>query len=188
MLEPDEDLSATRAKLDVLQARHSVRVKLLDLSLSTLAWPSKLVEAEAQLASAVEELCKRNQVHGKHLTLDEILDPTQERQIGKTEFNFPGGDEEIVQMVQSETLKTAMEIVDDDADNDNDGNSDEPEMLPQDFIKLCKQLEQACISHADVLEVDIFGLQKQLRLLWGHSHCLMHENEKQTTLDTFFKR
>ena len=47
----------------------------------------------------VDELQRRGHIQGTALTLDEMLNPIEEDCVGETGFEFPGGDQDILNRV-----------------------------------------------------------------------------------------
>ena len=64
--------------------------------------PDECSEVEGELMGLVAELKARRCIFGKPCTLDELLDPEEEREIGENLYAFEGGDTEIIEMVQAE--------------------------------------------------------------------------------------
>jgi len=57
-------------------------------------------KVERELLDSVAQLKDRKRIFGEPCTLDELLDPEEERKIGKNLYSFAGGDSEVVGMVQ----------------------------------------------------------------------------------------
>ena len=116
-------------------------------------------------------------VNESALTLDGLLDPEEEREIGKSLYSFEGGDAEIVGMVQQEIGLRRGDIEEIDSD-------DEPEVVPpplKEVIKMCRILEEYSMV---VCTKGAFKFLKALREYRGHLQEMSREREKQTTLDT----
>jgi hypothetical protein len=164
-------------------------------TLSRYACTSQLERAEKDLLDAVQKLRERKRVHGEPLSLDEMLDPVDERQIGKSEFDFPGGDDKIVSVATAAAAAGSHFLsvdvkMDDDIDDDEDDKPDEagPAALsPCDIVEMCKRLEKACIEHADARGIDALQLQQSLCRFRGHAQRLICSMQKQSTLDSFFQ-
>jgi hypothetical protein len=59
----------------------------------------QLSDAEHDLQKAVHELKRRNRIMGTPLTLEDMLNPIEEKEIGVSSYKFEGGDNEIVDRV-----------------------------------------------------------------------------------------
>ncbi|KAI6109416.1 hypothetical protein EDD16DRAFT_1522441 [Pisolithus croceorrhizus] len=80
-------------------------------------------------------------------TLDEILDPKEEQEIGESQYQFEGGDAEIVAMVQHELAVKQGEIVEIQSDDEDEEILVTPSTT--DLIQMCKTLEVACVAAGD---------------------------------------
>jgi len=54
---------------------------------------------ENDLMECVTKLGDRKRICGTRLTLEDLLNPVEEREIGESEFRFPSGDAEIIAQV-----------------------------------------------------------------------------------------
>ena len=140
--------------------------------------PDEHNEVEEELPDLVAQLKARKRITGQPFTLEELLDPTEEREIGECLNIVDGGDMEIVSMVQAEA-RGDIEEIDSDSDDDN------PEVVPatlKEMIAACRMLEEngllVCTNALDVVEA--------VRRFRGHLQKMSREGEKQTTLDMFF--
>ncbi len=100
--------------------------------------PDERNEVERELLDLVTQLKDQRRIFGKPCTLDELLDPEEEREIGDSLYSFEGGDAEIVGMVQQEISLGRGEIEEIDSDDD-------PEVAPlplKEVIKMCRILEE----------------------------------------------
>jgi len=75
---------------------------------------------------SVDNLKERNRIFGKLPTIDELLDPAEERDMGESP-TFEGGDEEIADAVCREVAVSNDEVINVDSD---DGNSDDDDDTP----------------------------------------------------------
>ncbi|KAJ3574251.1 hypothetical protein NP233_g1893 [Leucocoprinus birnbaumii] len=81
--------------------------------------PKQLQELEKELLEHVGELQARRRM--VPLTLEEMLNPVEERQVGESEYRFEGGDDEIIRIVKEklgEPLGAAMEVEDSDDEDE----------------------------------------------------------------------
>ncbi|KIK12782.1 hypothetical protein PISMIDRAFT_18478 [Pisolithus microcarpus 441] len=108
----------------------------------------QLSEAEQDLTKAVEDLKQHKWIIGMALTLEEMLNPVEEKEIGKSMYQFEGGEDDIVEQVNHGIAIKEGEIAEVESD---DGAGDEAdtgaEMGLGDKIHLCKQMEKVCITH-----------------------------------------
>ena len=91
----------------------------------------------------VAQLKARKRIIGKPFILDEVLDPIEEREIGKYLDSLEGRDldSEIVEMVQAKARGDIEEI-------SSDSDDDEPEVVPpslKGMIEACGKLEEDCL-------------------------------------------
>jgi len=121
------------------------------------------------------------------LTIEEILDPVEEREVGDDcDYEFPGGDNEIVEEVRRQMAIERGDIMEVDSDSE-DGDKAEnvtPEYTFTQVFMLYQQLEDACLQFGE-LEVS-FDLSKRL---WAFRACVCREEihgAKQTTIDSYF--
>lgn len=64
---------------------------------------------------------KRNRIHGRIPTLDELLDPKEEREVGDSPYEFEGGDRAIVGEVQHEMAVASGEAIEVDIGSEDEG-------------------------------------------------------------------
>ncbi|KAG2355705.1 hypothetical protein BDR07DRAFT_1464425 [Suillus spraguei] len=61
--------------------------------------PTQVTTLEIELMDLVGGLKSRNRIFGEPPTIEELLDPVEEREVGDHDYEFPGGDNEIVEEV-----------------------------------------------------------------------------------------
>ena len=134
---------------------------------------------EEELLALVAQLKARRRITGEPPTLDELLDPKEEWEVGECLDVVDGGDLEITARVQAEVaLATIKEI---DSDSDSDG----PEVVPpslKEMIEACRMLEENSL-HVCTDALDFVEATRQFR---GRLQKMRREGEKQTTIDMFF--
>ena len=132
---------------------------------------------EKELLDLVAQLKDWRQINGQPCTLNELLDPEEEREVGENIFAFEGGDAEIVGFVQEEMASDIEEI--------NSDNED-PEGVPpslKEMLDMCQIIKE----HSMVVCTEgLLEVVKALHQYQGHLQRLRHKGEKQVTLDTFF--
>ncbi|KAI6113202.1 hypothetical protein EDD16DRAFT_1602482, partial [Pisolithus croceorrhizus] len=72
------------------------------IKLPTSSCPPQLTVLEEALMESIQILKLQKRILGPLPTLDEILDPKEEQEIGEFQYQFEGGDAEIVAVVQCE--------------------------------------------------------------------------------------
>jgi len=142
---------------------------------------SQLQGLEADLIHAVDSLQKRKRIRGTAPTLEDLLNPIEETEIGHSDYRFPGGDDEIV----AEALRATTNAQDEDV-NEADEEGEDEGLLAKDGQRLCEQLEKLCLHHSDADGVSTLALQQQLRKLRAHLRRLEFTSQTQVTLDKFW--
>lgn len=143
----------------------------------------QLTHLEDGLIKSVTELKNRKCIVGEAPTLEDLLNPAEENEIGDSPFQFPGGDDEILAQVANESAQDSNK-----PESDDDEKEEEDSGLSfREGIDLCEKLEKACIIHSDAEGVAVLELQKQLRRFRGHFRWLEFASQKQVTLDTFWR-
>lgn len=150
-------------------------------TLSPLPVPLQLQDVEQDLVAAIDELKVRKRIIGTPLTLEEMLNPIEDQEIGDSMYRFEGGDDEIVATVQRELEMEAGDIMEVD---ESDDEAEEKELTTKQVMELCQQMETLCIKHGSF--GDSLGLAKHLRQYRIHLNQEQAQKAKQTTLDNFF--
>ena len=144
--------------------------------------PPQLQEVEKELIDTVNELKACRRIVGAPLTLEEMLDPVEEREIGDSAYRFKGGDDEIVATVQKEFETTAGDVMEvDESDDEEEG---EEELTTKQVMEMCQQMEGLCIKHGSFK--GSLDLAKHIRRYRIHLTKEQSQRAKQTTLDGFF--
>ncbi|KAG2119173.1 uncharacterized protein F5147DRAFT_802054 [Suillus discolor] len=102
------------------------------------------------------------------------------------DYEFPGGDNEIVEEVRRQMAIERGDIIELDSDSE-DGDEDEnvtPEYTLTQVFMLCQQLEDACLQFGE-LELS-FDLSKRLRAIRAGVRREEIRGAKQTTIDSYF--
>jgi hypothetical protein len=84
--------------------------------------PEQLTSAEVELMQSVDNLKACNHIFGKLPTVDELLDPAEERDMGEL-LAFEGGDRAIADEVRHEIVVANSEVI--NVDDDDDGDSED---------------------------------------------------------------
>ncbi|KAG8220791.1 hypothetical protein J3R82DRAFT_2226 [Butyriboletus roseoflavus] len=118
----------------------------------------ELKQAESELMQAVKKLHAHKCIHGTWPTLEELLNPVKEKEVGNSPYHYPGGDEEIIAKVKNK----ASPDVNVDSNNDSGDEGDDkspPEFTYQQGEDLCTQMEQLCLQCVNIDSVDLNNLQ-----------------------------
>jgi hypothetical protein len=144
----------------------------------------QLAEAEKLLTESVEELVRRKRIIGPPPTIEDLLDPVEEREIVDSGYRFEGGDVEIVAEVKQEMAVKSGEIIELD-DSDSDPGDDE-DVLPsrREVIKLCETLKRVCLTYSG--ENFSLDLPRHLRKFRAELLHKEFQNNTQTSLVDYF--
>lgn len=146
----------------------------------------QLQAAEATLLESVSELKQRNRIFGTAPTLEELLNPVEEQDIGEPMHLIQGeNDEEIdCQIVKAvrKGAETHGSASDSDSDSDEDDKRVETEKSLVDSMKLCEELEKVCLLDTD-LTGEAFDLSQMLRRYRGQLFKREQQSRHQVTLD-----
>ena len=143
-------------------------------------------KVEEELLELVAELKARGRITGEPPTLEELVDPIEERGVGEWLYSLEGRDLdlEIVRMVQEEMGLARGDI--EEIDSDSDSDSDDPEVVPpsiKEMLEACRMLEEYSMVVCTEGSLELVQAARRYR---GHLLRMRREGEKQTTLDKFF--
>jgi len=133
----------------------------------------------------VDNLKEWNCIFGKLPTIDELLDPAEERDMGESP-TFEGGDKEIADAVRHEVAVSNSEVINvdsDDGDSDDDDDT-HPSVTRADLINWCQHLEASCMQYGD--PQFSLNLSSQLRVFRAKLQQEQPVTMMQTSLDQFF--
>ncbi|KIK92993.1 hypothetical protein PAXRUDRAFT_146061 [Paxillus rubicundulus Ve08.2h10] len=152
-------LSITNLK----RSRKIHRILLPPLLIPTLGQPpSQLSDAEKMLMLFFNALQQCNCVFGEPLSLNEILDPTEEQDIGNSDSSTKlATDEAIATSVCQEMAVTNGDVIEVDPDSDSDNEDSGSTLTCESALKLCQQLKSVCLVFGDA-----GSSLKLLRELW----------------------
>ncbi|KIJ08821.1 hypothetical protein PAXINDRAFT_18069 [Paxillus involutus ATCC 200175] len=189
ILKAEDDESAAVAAIEVLKEKAVTHHTSAPVPPSTRRSrrPSlpELERAEAELMQAVNSLHERKRIRGTRPTLEDLLNPVEETEVGDSPYRFPGGDADIIAEVKRGEMQT--EDLEEDSECGDEGDeSKEPEITPQQGMELCLSVERLCLQYSDVDGLAIHPLQSQLRRLRSHLRKVDFESCTQVTLDRFF--
>ncbi|KIK79182.1 hypothetical protein PAXRUDRAFT_16465 [Paxillus rubicundulus Ve08.2h10] len=102
-------------------------------------------------------------------TLEDLLNPSAEQEIGDSPFCYPHGDADIIKEVKQRLNGAENGLGPDDgsesSDEEGDDKSDagaEPTLTPSQGMDLCQQLEALCLQYADIDGLEASRLQHHL--------------------------
>ena len=107
------------------------------------------MDLENKLQDCINELKKCNRIIGTPLTLEEMLNLVEEREIGLSLYIFEGGDEEIISCVQQEMAIERGDITHPIEVDSDDSEDDEPlakQKTASEVMKMCEEMEQLCLK------------------------------------------
>ncbi|KAH7929555.1 DDE-domain-containing protein [Leucogyrophana mollusca] len=145
----------------------------------------QLVALEKDLMDSVENLKNRKRIIGQPPTVDEILAPVEEKEVGDSVHRFEGGDTAIVAEAQRQLAVERGEVIEVDSDDEDDEDK-APVLSHADLTRICEQLEVACISYGDSeSSLDLSRHLRRFRALIRHDELM---NARQTTLNSFWQQ
>jgi hypothetical protein len=190
-MEAEED---TEKALRTINGLHEAAIARSGLKLRIPARPTNTVAANSQQPSSVEEdlmgkvelLKSRNRIFGDVPTVEELLDPVEERE--QEDAVTDGSVKGIIEQVRHEAAEANREVIEvDESDGDDEHEGDESPVKPcSDLIRLCQQLAQSCMQYGDPQT----SLDLSSQLLKFRGVLLRDEllNSTQTTLDRYFEK
>jgi len=134
---------------------------------------------------SVEELVKWKRIIGCPPTVEDLINPIEEWEIGDLPYRFEGGDAEIVAEVQYEMAVACGEIIElDDSDLEDEDEDDSPSQ--REVIKLCEMLEKVCFRYG--LD-ESFSLELPCQLCKYRAQLLCEDllSSTQTPLTNYFR-
>jgi hypothetical protein len=147
----------------------------------------QLKNLESEVAESIGELKRRKAIKGTPPTMEEFLEPMEER-ISESDlmFELEGGDEEIVKRVQHQIAVDNGEVMEVDSESDSDNEVDsEPKISTAEIMTMCQRLEGVCSEKMGGSDC-VYHLSQNLRRFRGYLRREELKNAKQMTLDQFF--
>ncbi|PPQ94313.1 hypothetical protein CVT25_005048 [Psilocybe cyanescens] len=108
--------------------------------------PPQLQEFEQGLLATVDQLKARKRIIGTPLTLEEMLNPPEEQEFGKSAYRFEGGDDKIIATVQKEFGANVGDTMEVD-ESDDEHMEEAEELTTKQVMEQCQQMESLCIKH-----------------------------------------
>ncbi|KAJ7679950.1 hypothetical protein B0H17DRAFT_1138860 [Mycena rosella] len=141
----------------------------------------QLVQLETELQDQLTSLQQRKKISAAGMpSLDEFLDPPEEREIGQALYKQSPKEVDIIAQVHHEEAVARGDIMEVDDDSSDDEGPEEPEMSTQQIMDLCRALETQCLSKGGPTES--MALAANLRQFRGHLQRDQTANARQTTL------
>ena len=114
------------------------------------------------------------------------MNPAEEQQVGEQEFDFPGGDDEIVDRVQNDRT---IPVGEEDSEDENDEEKEEKkEFTSSEVIELCSKLEGVCLGNENLDPRFALNLVQGMRKVRGVYNRKRFASMEQGTLDHFICR
>ena len=185
ILATENDTTAATQEVErlAIAAANNSRLKIC-IQHPTQVIAPQITAIKKDLLATVEELHKIKGVGENVPSVDELVEPKEERDARMEPDKFPGGDAEIVAHVKHLIAVEKGEIIEVDDSEDEDGESDLSTGLTlSDVAQMCEKLEAACwrFGYSDNL-----SLPHELRRFHGHLRQMEMKNAKQSTLDSYW--
>ncbi|KAJ7850778.1 hypothetical protein B0H14DRAFT_2581769 [Mycena olivaceomarginata] len=114
------------------------------------------------------------------LSIDELLDPADEREIGQALYELPAEVSDIIAQVVHEEAVARGDVMDVDEDDDETDAEDGPELSSTAIIDICRTLEKVCLAKGDPTASMV--LANNLRQFRGQIQKEAATNARQITL------
>ncbi|KAG2359277.1 hypothetical protein BDR07DRAFT_1488389 [Suillus spraguei] len=151
----------------------------LTIKIPLLTKSPQLQTLEHKLMKSIEELTTRRRIIGTPLSVDEILDPQEEKNIGEVTVYVYEDDDAIVAEIRRRQGIRSGELV--EVESDDEDEDDQPKVCVAELIPLCEKLEVACIARAGA--DSSLDLIHKLRAFRATPRREQLQNAKQATLD-----
>ncbi|TFK31239.1 hypothetical protein BDQ12DRAFT_672021 [Crucibulum laeve] len=139
---------------------------------------------EGKLMACVSELRSWNQLHGEALSVNQLLDPEGEKEIGDSPYRFEGGDDKILAEAMHQLAVERGEFIEIDSDSEDEEGSN---VLSAELRSLCQQLKGMCIRYSDGDPQAAMDLCKELCQFRGRLQASEFQKAKQVTLDSYMQ-
>ena len=167
--------------LDAIEKLYEKARRRLVIRIPAFRKPAQCEDIENDLVTALQELKIRKRIHGDIPSLDEIVDPVEERMEESQHAVTCDGD--IVRQVELEMSTPEVEEVGSDSEDESDSGPQDPELSAQEIIALCTRLETECVRRGTASGLQ---LSRQLCQLRGELRREEQQGLKQSTIDRFF--
>jgi len=143
---------------------------------------AQLAEAECELLKAVNDLKHQKRIIGSPLTLEDMLNPFEEKEIGDSLYRFHGGEDSIVAQVNYEMAVKRGEIVEEDDEDDED---DTPDFTVSEMINICETMEKLTLAYGN--PESRLSISQGLRRFQIDLWKMQDKTVMQATLDRWFE-
>jgi len=137
---------------------------------------------ESEISDAMIKLKKRNRVHGELLSMDELLKPVEEDEVGESPEIFEGGDEEIVAEVCREHARAEEHVAEAQSESDDEQPASTA-LTRAEMMDLCERLETSCL---DVDAECALDLKRSLCRFRAHLRKVEMASARQITLNSLW--
>ena len=175
-----EEASAAVEKLAAAATHHTgLVIKIPALH----ARPLQLAGAKEEILESVKILKDHNHIFGTPMTLNKLLAPREETEIGEERYQFEDDEAAIVMEVKHQMAVEQGEIVEIELDDEDTQPHAAP--LPcSKILEMCEKLEMTCMSESDTnTSLELLRLLHKFR---GELHRQEQLSARQTTLDSFW--
>lgn len=124
-MDAEGNVSAALDALDQQKARtmeNLTKSHPLTIKLPSRTKPPQIQEIEERLLESIEILKERRRIIGPLPTLDDLIEPPEEKEAKNSQYKFEGGDQEIVAEVKHQLAVARGEIIKVDEDSDDEDN------------------------------------------------------------------
>jgi hypothetical protein len=141
---------------------------------------------ETELMKKVDELRTRNRLHGPPMSVEDLVMPACEEEVGEHEFIFEGGDQEIAERALHDEAVRSGEVVENDEEEEEEEvvEVSPPKVGSAELQHMCRALETASLESDLPNSGDLTRLLRRFR---GELVKREMKAAKQTTVDTYFK-
>ena len=184
------------AEGDVIKAQKALREislacerpKLTIKVLAQRACPTQLASAKKAIINSVQRLKDRNRIFGELPTIDDIIDPVDEREdVEDSPHIFPNGETGIIEQVIHEEKVKRGEIIEIEDDEDDEDDDPLPDTSRHETIALIAQLELLAVKFGS-LDYNSTVLNHSLRSFRAYLHREDLLHGKQSYIDSFFTK
>jgi len=188
VMDAEGDIAVAQDALDQLsKVQEATPAKSVTAPLMETSHSKQLVAVETELMASVAVLRTRNRVFGPPMTVDDIVDPPEEREtsLEDSPYAFPGGDDDIINQVDHESKVARGEVMEIDDESDDESEDLDPEATIRETLELAAKLERLSIKFGGK-NSNALGLNQELRKFRSHLKREDFKNVKQSTIDLFF--
>ena len=183
VMDAEGDTEEASAAAEKLTAAATHRTSLVIKIPALRARPLQLAGAEEEILESVKNLKDRNRIFSTPMTLDKLLAPREETEIGEERYQFEDDEVAIVTEVKHQMAVERGEIMEIKSDDEDT----QPHVAPlphSEILEMCEKLEMICMSESD--PNTSLELPQLLRKFCGELRRQEQLSARQTTLDSFW--